>query len=284
MAQSSILGRVGQLVRANINAMLDSAEDPERMLEQMVRDYTDSIREAEEAVAQTIGNLRLQEDDAKEAGEAATEWGSKAAAASKKADEQRAAGNTSDADRFDGLARIALKRQIGFEEQVKAFGPQIEQQTALVDQLKSGLNVMREKREELVQKKDQLIARAKMAQARNRGSAQRKWVIDKKTPVFGMVERGGREDAEMAGVRVGVADDGERVDRRHDQHRGGEDHHRQPREAGQRGHPAPERERDRGRERVEVADLQAAEDGEERTRGDEPGRHTERARPCQAVT
>jgi phage shock protein A len=165
MAQSSILGRVGQLVRANVNALLDSAEDPEKMLDQMVRDYTESIREAEEAVAQTIGNLRLQEDDSKEAGEAATEWGSKAAAASKRADEMRAAGNTADADRFDSLAKIAIKRQIGFEEQVKTFGPQIEQQTALVSQLKDGLNVMRAKREELVQKKDQLIARAKMAQA-----------------------------------------------------------------------------------------------------------------------
>ena len=165
MAQSSILGRVGQLVRANINAILDSAEDPEKMLNQMVLDYTESIREAEEAVAQTIGNLRLQEDDAKEAGEAAAEWGSKAAAASKRADEMRAAGNAADADRFDNLARIAIKRQIGFEDQVKAFGPQIEQQTALVSQLKDGLNVMRSKREELVQKKDQLIARAKMAQA-----------------------------------------------------------------------------------------------------------------------
>ncbi len=165
MAQSSILGRVGQLVRANINALLDSAEDPEKMLNQMVLDYTESIREAEEAVAQTIGNLRLQEDDEKEAGEAAAEWGSKAAAASKRADEMRAAGNAADADRFDNLARIAIKRQIGFEDQVKAFGPQIEQQTALVSQLKDGLNVMRAKREELVQKKDQLIARAKMAQA-----------------------------------------------------------------------------------------------------------------------
>ena len=165
MAQSSILGRVGQLVRANINAILDSAEDPEKMLNQMVLDYTESIREAEEAVAQTIGNLRLQEDDETDAGEAATEWGSKAAAASKRADEMRAAGNAADADRFDNLARIAIKRQIGFEDQVKAFGPQIEQQTALVSQLKDGLNVMRAKREELVQKKDQLIARAKMAQA-----------------------------------------------------------------------------------------------------------------------
>ena len=165
MAQSSILGRVGQLVRANINALLDSAEDPEKMLNQIVLDYTDAIREAEEAVAQTIGNLRLQEDDAKEAGEAAVEWGSKAAAASTRADEMRAAGNTADADRFDALAKIAIKRQIGYEEQVKAFAPQIEQQTALVNQLKDGLNVMRARREELVQKKDQLIARTKMAQA-----------------------------------------------------------------------------------------------------------------------
>jgi phage shock protein A len=165
MAQSSILGRVGQLVRANINAILDSAEDPEKMLNQMVIDYTNSIAEAEEAVAQTIGNLRLQEDDSKEAGEAAAEWGSKAAAASKRADEMRAAGNAADADRFDSLAKIAIKRQIGYEDQVKTFGPQIEQQTALVNQLKDGLNVMRTKREELVQKKDQLIARAKMAQA-----------------------------------------------------------------------------------------------------------------------
>jgi phage shock protein A len=165
MAQSSILGRVGQLVRANINALLDGAEDPEKMLNQMVLDYTESIREAEEAVAQTIGNLRLQEDDAKEAGEAVEAWSSKAAAASKRADEMRAAGNTADADRFDSLAKIAIKRQIGFEDQVKAFAPQIEQQTALVSQLKDGLNVMRSKREELVQKKDQLIARAKMAQA-----------------------------------------------------------------------------------------------------------------------
>ena len=33
MAQTSILGRVSQLVRANINAILDDAEDPEKMLD-----------------------------------------------------------------------------------------------------------------------------------------------------------------------------------------------------------------------------------------------------------
>ena len=165
MAQSSILGRIGQLVRANVNSLIDGAEDPQKMLDQLVRDFTDNIREAEEAVAQTIGNLRLLEQDSKEATDAIADWGSKAAAASRRADELRAAGNAADADKFDTLARVALKRQIAFEEQVKTFAPQIAQQTTLVEQLKDGLNQMRAKREELVQKRDELISRAKMAQA-----------------------------------------------------------------------------------------------------------------------
>ena len=61
MVKQSIFGRVAQLAKANINAMLDSAEDPQKMLDQMVRDYTDNIAEAETAVAQTIGNLRMIE-------------------------------------------------------------------------------------------------------------------------------------------------------------------------------------------------------------------------------
>ena len=81
------------------------------------------------------------------------------------ADELRGAGNTAEADRFDGLAKIALRRQIGFEGQVKTFDTQIAQQTELVDKLKDGLNKLRAKREELVQKRDELVSRAKMAQA-----------------------------------------------------------------------------------------------------------------------
>jgi phage shock protein A len=165
MAQTTILGRIGQLIRANVNALLDQAEDPEKMLDQLIRDFTNNMAEAEEAVAQTVGNLRLLEDDAREAREAASEWGDKAAAASRKADELRAAGTTAEADRFDELAKIALRRQISFEEQIKTFDTQIAQQTELVDKLKSGLDKLRVKREELVQKRDELVSRAKMAQA-----------------------------------------------------------------------------------------------------------------------
>ncbi len=165
MAQTSILGRIGQLVRANVNALIDGAEDPEKMLDQLIRDFTNNMAEAEDAVAQTVGNLRMVEDDASEARAASAEWGSKAAAASRKADELRAAGNAADADRFDELAKVALRRQLSFEEQIKTFETQIAQQTELVDKLKDGLTKLRTKREELVQKREELVSRAKMAQA-----------------------------------------------------------------------------------------------------------------------
>ena len=121
MAQSSILGRISQLVRANINALLDGAEDPEKMLDQLVRDFTDNIAEAEDAVAQTIGNLRLIEDDAHEARAASAEWLDKARAASRRADQLRAEGNATEADRFDELAKVALRRQLSYEDQAKTL-------------------------------------------------------------------------------------------------------------------------------------------------------------------
>jgi phage shock protein A len=150
MAQT-ILGRIGQLLRANVNAILDEAEDPEKMLDQLVRDYTSNITEAEAAVAQTIGNLRMLEDDEAEARKAITEWGDKAVAASKKADEMRAGGKAIEAARFDDLAKVALQRQVSFE---------------LTENLKSGLLKLKAKREELVQKRNELVSRAKMAKAR----------------------------------------------------------------------------------------------------------------------
>ncbi len=154
MAQTTILGRIGQLMRANINALLDQAEDPEKMLDQLIRDFTNNIAEAEDAVAQTVGNLRLLEDDAREARDASAEWLSKAKAASDRADALRADGSTAEADRFDGLAKLALRRQLSLEQQVTTFDGQISQQTELTDKLKDGLNKLRVRREELVQKRD----------------------------------------------------------------------------------------------------------------------------------
>jgi phage shock protein A len=201
MAQTSILGRIGQLVRANVNALLDSAEDPEKMLDQLVRDFTNSIAEAEEAVAQTIGNLRLVEDDARESRSAASEWGDKAAAASRRADQLRAEGNPAEADRFDDLAKIAIRRQISYEGQASTLETQATQQAELAEKLKDGLNKLRAKREDLVQKRDELISRAKMAQAQEQvqTSLQSVSVLDPTSEISRFEERIRRQEAMVRG-------------------------------------------------------------------------------------
>ncbi|WP_405665281.1 PspA/IM30 family protein [Streptomyces sp. NBC_01166] len=168
MTKQTVLGRVTQLARANINALIDQAEDPQKMLDQLIRDYTNNIAEAEQAVAATIGNLRLLEEDHREDVDAAREWGQKALAASRKADELRAAGAGVDADKFDNLAKVALGRQLQSEQEAKTAEPAIASQTVVVDKLKSGLDQMKNKLTQLKSKRDELVARAASAQAQNR--------------------------------------------------------------------------------------------------------------------
>lgn len=166
--KQSILGRITQLAKANINALLDRAEDPQKMLDQMVRDYTNSIAEAEDAVAVTIGNLRLAEADYDEDVKAAEEWGAKAAAAVAKAQELRAAGNEDGALKMENLAKVAIERQINAEKEARSAEPMIASQRDVVAKLKDGLNVMRTKLEDLRSKRDQLVARAKSAETQNK--------------------------------------------------------------------------------------------------------------------
>lgn len=166
-SQQSILGRIAQLARANINSLIDAAEDPQVMLDQMIRDYTGSIQEAEAAVAQTIGGLRMMEDDVREDESAAVEWGNKAKAASAKAEELRAAGQSAEADKFDNLARMALKKQIDFENEAAGLEPTIAAQTEVVDKLRAGLDGMKGKLDELKAKRDELVGRARIADAQN---------------------------------------------------------------------------------------------------------------------
>ncbi len=163
--KQSILGRIAQLTRANVNALLDRAEDPEKMLNQLVRDYTASISEARDAVAQTIGNLRLAEKDHAADLAEARDWGNKALAASRKADQMRAGGDAAGADKWDSLAKIAITKQITAENEAKAAEPMIASQQQVVEQLKTGLQQMEAKLGDLHSKRDQLIARRKTAEA-----------------------------------------------------------------------------------------------------------------------
>jgi phage shock protein A len=162
MSQSTIFGRVSQLVRANINDLIDRAEDPEKMLNQLVLDYTNAIDEARSAVGSRIGYLRLEEEDAREAREEAGEWGQKAKAASRKAD---SATNAKEKARLNELARLALTKQVNLETQADKLEAKVKADTDLVDGLKDGLNKMEIKLETLKSQRQDLLARAKMVQA-----------------------------------------------------------------------------------------------------------------------
>lgn len=201
MAKQSILGRISQLVRANINALIDQAEDPQLMLDQLVRDYTNSIAEAESAVAQTIGNLRLMEQDHAEDLESAADWGRKALAASAKGTELRTTGNAEDADKFDKLAKIAIGKQISAENEAKTAEPTIASQNQVVDQLKDGLDKMREKLSELTSKRDELVARAKTAEAQSQvhDAIQSIDVLDPTSELGRFEEKVRREEAKVMG-------------------------------------------------------------------------------------
>jgi phage shock protein A len=201
MVKQSIFGRMAQLAKANINSILDQAEDPQKMLDQMVRDYSNNIAEAESAVAQTIGNLRMLQDDYNEDVKNAQDWGNKALAASRKADEYRSNGNASDAQKFDNLAKVALQRQMASENEAKAAEPSIASQTDVVDRLKTGLDQMKGKLNQLTSKRNELVARSKTAAAQSQVHDALKSIdiMDPTSEVGRFEEKIRREEAKVRG-------------------------------------------------------------------------------------
>ena len=107
----------------------------------------------------------MMEDDYAEDQRAAEEWGRKAVAASQKADEFRSEGNAADASKFDNLARIAIGKQMDAENEAKAALPNLQAQQEVAEKLKTGLAQMRDKLGQLTAKRNELVARAKTAEA-----------------------------------------------------------------------------------------------------------------------
>ncbi|GAA3696782.1 PspA/IM30 family protein [Zhihengliuella alba] len=202
MQKQSIFGRIAQLAKANINALIDQAEDPQTMLDQMLRDYTDNIAEAESAIAQTIGNLRLMQQDRDEDLRTAEDWGSKAVAASSRAEQHRTAGQEADAAKWDNLAKVAIQRQLQAEGEAKSVEPTIASQEQVVEKLKSGLEQMKSKRQQLVAKRDELVARSKAASAQNQVHDALKSVnlMDPTSELSRFEEKIRREEAKVIGA------------------------------------------------------------------------------------
>lgn len=149
----SVFERISNIFRANINDMLDSAEDPEAMLNQIIRDMSDALRQADSDIADQIAQQKLLQGDLDEANRNAAAWEQKAELAVNKG--------------RDDLAKEALVRQNDYTEQAAIYTKQLEAQTATVNELKTKRDQLKSKYDSAVRNKEQLVARARAAQAKS---------------------------------------------------------------------------------------------------------------------
>jgi phage shock protein A len=146
-----IFSRLGTLIKSNLNDLITKAEDPEKMLSQVLLEMQQQLVEAKKAVAVAIADeKKLQKQFVAEA-DKAKEWERKAMVAVRAGD--------------DGLARQALARKGEHETISNQFQTQWLQQKAAVEKLKDALRMLNNKIEEAKRKKNILVARKKRAEA-----------------------------------------------------------------------------------------------------------------------
>ena len=156
----ALMERVGTLVRANLNDLIDKAEDPEKMIKQVILDMQNQLMQVKTQVAIAIADQHLLGKRMLENGEKETEWVRKAELALDKKDEE--------------LARAALDRSLSYRRMARNFKQQVADQSAQVENLKAALNKLEQKLVEARSKSDLLIARHRRARAVARaGDAQR---------------------------------------------------------------------------------------------------------------
>ncbi len=146
--------RLKTVISSNINALISKAEDPEKMLNQMIIDMNEQLIESKKAVAMAIADEKRLEREMMENKAKAQEWEKKAMLAVR-------------ANR-DDLAKEALLRKQEFESYSTQLAQQWEAQKQSVEKLKEALRQLQSKIEEANRKKNILIARAKRAEAQQR--------------------------------------------------------------------------------------------------------------------
>jgi phage shock protein A len=148
-----ILDRISTILRSNINSALDKAEDPEKMLDQIIRDMNDAIEQAKGQVATVIAQEKQLEAEKINAERSAQEWDQKAARAVK-------AGR-------DDLAVECLRRKKDFEGIATTYQQQFDSQHGMVTKLRSQLELLMRKRDDAVRNRDVMIARHRQAIAQS---------------------------------------------------------------------------------------------------------------------
>jgi phage shock protein A len=167
----ALLERVSTLVRANINDLIDKAEEPEKMIKQVILDMQNQLLQVKTQVAIAIADQHLLEKRQKENEEKTTEWMRKAELAVGKKE--------------DDLARAALHRVESYREMAGSFSQQVADQKAQVENLKTALRQLEQKLAEAQGKADLLIAQQRRARAVGKAQDARAAIGDhSKTAAF----------------------------------------------------------------------------------------------------
>ena len=153
-----IFGRIGDIFKANINDLLDKAEDPEKMIKQMVLEMQESITKATSGLAQAMAQEKKLQRDYEKFVAASNDWKNKAAQALQ-------AGN-------EDLARKALAKKAEADQQAMQYQGLYEQAAQTAATLKQQVEHLRLKLDEAKMKEQTLIARSQAAKAQKQIAKQ----------------------------------------------------------------------------------------------------------------
>jgi phage shock protein A len=155
-----LMERVSTLIRANLNDLIDRAEDPEKLLKQILLDMQNQLLQVKTQLAISVADQHLLEKKRKENEEKMTEWMRKAELAVDK--------------KHDDLARAALERYHSCSQLDLGFAEQIEGHRAQVETLKKALHSLEQKIGEAKSRAEMLATRHRRARAAGRANqAQR---------------------------------------------------------------------------------------------------------------
>ncbi|HVO60133.1 MAG TPA: PspA/IM30 family protein [Terriglobales bacterium] len=147
----ALLERVSTLIRANLNDLIDKAEDPEKMIKQVILDMQNQLLQVKTQVAIAIADQHLLEKKQKENEDKHTDWTRRAELAVDKKD--------------DDLARAALERAMSYNELAESFAQQVADQKLQVESLKTALSKLDQKLSEAKAKADLLMAQHRRSRA-----------------------------------------------------------------------------------------------------------------------
>jgi phage shock protein A len=190
----ALLERVATLVRANLNDLIDKAEEPEKMIKQVILDMQNQLLQVKTQVAIAIADQHLLIKKHKESEAAADEWVRKAELAVEK--------------KQDDLARAALERSITARSIAASFAEQVADQNTQVENLKTALRKLDLKLAEAQNRSDVLIAQHRRSRALNKAvDARLKMGDGSKAAAFDRVKNKVQHEEAMGQAKTELAVD-----------------------------------------------------------------------------